>query len=133
MIESYIYIIADEDCIETPFQVLELTLVVTLPVEEIKKPIVTLWRDLQTTMDDGTSKGWGKLVDIPENKDQFGLGYEPSKATLKGKGQFPPIQETFVNKGVEHGGQVSMISNKSNIKGESNFIHEFAPGEKLKN
>ena len=104
---------------ETSFQVLEVATVVT-------------WRDLQTTMDDGTSKGWGKLVDIPENKDQFGLGYEPSKATLKGKACFPPIQETFVSKGTEHGGHVAMISSKINTKRATNFIREGALREELK-
>ena len=84
-------------------------------------------------MEDGTSKGWGKLVEIPEKKNHFGLGYESSKATLKGKPQFPLLQETFIKKGVEHGGQVAMISNKSSTKRASDFIRECAPGEELKN
>ena len=62
-------------------------------------------------MENGASKGWGKLLEIPEKKNRFGLGYELSKATLKGKAQFPPIQETFINKGINHGGHVAMISN----------------------
>ena len=41
---------------------------VTLPVEKIKKPIVTSWRDLQTVVVDGTSKGWGKFVEILEKR-----------------------------------------------------------------
>ena len=45
----------------------------------------------------------------------------------------PPIQEVFINKGVDHGGQVAMISNKGHIKGASDFIHECAPGKELKN
>ena len=75
----------------------------------------------------------GKLAEIAEKKNHFGLGYKLSKATLKGKARFPPIQETIGNKGVEHGGQVAMISNKRNIKRASDFIHECAPGEELKN
>ena len=43
-------------------------------------------------------------MEIPEKKDRFGLGYQPSKATKKDKGKYHPIQETFINKGVEHGG-----------------------------
>ena len=106
---------------------------VTLLVERIKKPTMTSWRDLQVTMESATLKGWGKLPEIPEKKNCFCLGYELSKDALKGKEWFPPIQETFVNKGVEHGGQVAMISNKGNIKKASNFIRESAPGEELKN
>ena len=72
-------------------------------------------------------------MQIPEKKDRFGLGYQPSKATKKDKGQCPPTLEIFINKGVDHGGLVSMISNKSNNKGASNFIREFLPDEELKN
>ena len=57
--ESYQYISTDENCIATPFQVLEVSSMVTLPVEKIKKPIVTSWRDLQIVVEDGTSKVWG--------------------------------------------------------------------------
>ena len=87
-----------------------------MPVEKIKKPTVTSWRDLQIDVEGGTSKGCGKLVEILEKKNHFGLGYESSKAILKGKARFPPIQETFINKGVEHGRQVEMVCNKYNIK-----------------
>ena len=78
-IESYRYISADEDCIATPFQVLEVTSMVTLPVEKIKKLTITSWRDLQVVVEDGASKGWGKLVEIPEKKNRFGLGYESQR------------------------------------------------------
>ena len=67
------------------FQVIEVASMVTLPVEKIKKPIVTSWRYLQIVVEDGTSKSWGKLVEIPDKKNHFGLGYGLSKATLKGK------------------------------------------------
>ena len=78
---------------------------VTLPVEKTKKPAVTSWRDLQAAVEVGASKGLGILVEIPEKKNRFGFGYELSKAILKGKAQFPPIQETFINKGIEHVGK----------------------------
>ena len=77
----------------------------------------------------GDSKGWGKLPEISEKKNRFGLGYESSKATLKGKARFPPIQETFISKGVEHGEQVAMMSHKDNIIRALYFIHE-CPQEK---
>ena len=75
----------------------------------------------------------GKLPEISEKKNHFGLGDEPSKATLKGKARFPPIQETFISKGVEHGEQVTMVTHIKNIKRASYFICECAPGEELKN
>ena len=78
------------------------------------------------------SKRWGKLPEIPEKKNHFGLGYESSKATLKDKACFPLIQETFVSKGTEHGGYVVMISSKINTKRATDFIREGAPGEELK-
>ena len=84
-------------------------------------------------VENGDSKGWGKLPEIPEKKNRFGLGYELSKATLKGKARFPPIQEVFVSKGVEHGEQVAMMSHKDTIKKATDFIRECAPDEELKN
>ena len=45
-IQFYKYISVDEDCIATLFQVLQVASMVTLPVEKIKKPTVTLWRYL---------------------------------------------------------------------------------------
>ena len=72
-------------------------------------------------------------MEIPKKKNHFGLRYESSKATLKGKAQFPPIQETFINKGTKHGEQLAMISNKRNTKRESDFIRECSLGEELKN
>ena len=131
-IESYRYISADEDCIATPFQALEIASMVTLPVEKGNKPKVTSWRDLQVTMECDASKGWGKLPEIPEKKNRFGLGYESSKATPKGKARFPPIQETFFNKGTNHGGHVAMISNKVHTRKETEFITECALGEEIK-
>ena len=83
-IESYRYISAGEDCIATPFQVLEVASMVTLLVEKAKKPTVTSWRNLQMEMENGDSKGCGKLPEISKKKSRFGLGYESSKATLKG-------------------------------------------------
>ena len=131
-IESEWYIGADEGCIATPFQALEISPMVTLPVEKGNKYKVTSWKDLQATMECDSSKGWGKLPKVPEKKNRFGLGYESSKATLKGKAHFPPIQETFVNKGIEHGRHVTMISNKVHTRKETNFIRECAPGEEIK-
>ena len=74
-IESYIYITMEEDCVATPFQVLEVASMVNLLVEKIKKSGTTMtsWRDLQTTVKNCTSKGWGKLMEIPEKKNRFGL------------------------------------------------------------
>ena len=37
-IESYRYISSNKDCTATPFQVLEVASMVTLPVEKVKKP-----------------------------------------------------------------------------------------------
>ena len=132
-IESYRYISADEDCIATPFQVLEVASMITLLVEKVKNPTVTSWRDLQMTIENSDSKGLGKLLEISEKKNHFGLGYESPKATLKGKAQFPSIQETFISKGVEHSEQVAMMSHKDNIKRASDYIREYSPGEELKN
>ena len=132
-IESYRHTSAYEDWIATLFQVLEVASTITLPVEKVKNPTMTSWRDLQIVVENGDLKGWGKLPEISEKKNHFGLGYESSKATLKGKARFPPIRETFISKGVEHGEQVAMMSHKDNIKKASYYIRECAPGEELKN
>ena len=55
-IELYIYISADEDCIATQFQALEISSMVTLSVEKCNKTKVTSWRDLQMTIGGDASK-----------------------------------------------------------------------------
>ncbi|XP_058763854.1 uncharacterized protein LOC131637289 [Vicia villosa] len=134
-LESYRYIGVEEDCVETPFQVLEAAAVSTLPVEKIKKSgtPITSWRDLQTMVGNQAPEGWGKLIDIPEKKDRLGLGYKLSDTTKKNEERFPPIPSIFISKGIEHGGSVSVISDKGNIKGASNLIRECLPDEELKN
>ena len=84
------------------------------------------------TMGGDASQHWGKLSEILEKKNRFGLGYESSEATPRGKTCFPPIRETFISKGTEHGGHVAMILSKTNTKRETDFIREGAPREELK-
>ncbi|XP_058784481.1 uncharacterized protein LOC131659286 [Vicia villosa] len=68
-LDSYRYIEAGEEALETSFQALEIATAVTLPIEKIQRAI-TSWRDLQ----DMKMEGWGKIPEVQEKRDRLGLG-----------------------------------------------------------
>lgn len=60
----------------------------------------------------GNVQGWGKLIEIPEKKDRFGLGYQPSldeRGNQAIKGKVLPVHETFTSVGHIFRGHVAMI------------------------
>lgn len=57
------------------------------------------------------TQGWGKLLEIPEKKDQLGLGYKPAYERIQKTGQkkLYTLQETFHSAGYRDEDQVTMI------------------------
>lgn len=36
------------------------------------------WKEAKSIVEVGNAKGWGKVIEIPEKKDRFGIGYQLS-------------------------------------------------------
>jgi hypothetical protein len=80
-LSSFQYVEADEEAIEVPFQALEIASVATVGSKHShsKKAGLALssWKDMREALEEGVLEGWGKLPNIIEKKDRFGLGYVP--------------------------------------------------------
>ncbi|MCI40994.1 gag-pol polyprotein, partial [Trifolium medium] len=83
--------------------------------------------------EEGDLEGWGKLIDIPEKKNRYGLGYQPSAAVFSifGHGKIPTIQETFRNAGFIHEGQVALLEDTD--EAIPNLVYRCTPDEALDN
>lgn len=97
-LSSLCYIDVDGETIETPFQALEVVSVVGAhPVEEQQKSELSMasWKGAKVIVGVGNIEGWGKVLELPENKDRFRLGYQLSlgkRDIQTGKGKILPMQ-----------------------------------------
>lgn len=59
----------------------------------------------------GSPSSWGKLLELPEKKEWFGLGYQPTvkEASKTDQKRVCTIQETFHNVGFSYEGQMAML------------------------
>lgn len=70
------------------------------------------WKGAKVVVGVGNIEGWGKVLELPENKDQFRLGYQLSlgeRDIQTGKGKILPMQENFTSVGHIFGDHVAMI------------------------
>jgi len=63
-----------------------------------KETSISSFKDAQKVVQDGVSTGWGKLLNLPENKHREGLSFALSAGTSNGK----PIGNTFCSAGFIH-------------------------------
>ena len=59
---------------------------------------ISSFKDAQKVVQDGVSTGWGKLLNLPENKRREGLGFAPLTGTLSSK----PVGNTLCSAGFIH-------------------------------
>ncbi|GAU10426.1 hypothetical protein TSUD_419170, partial [Trifolium subterraneum] len=114
-LSSFRYIEADEEAAEVPFQALEIASVMTIKSDhshhQRRGSAMSSWKAMKEALEEGSLEGWGRLPDIPEKKDRFGLGYQPS-TTLFSKDDregIRTIQEMFCSAGFIHEGHVAML------------------------
>ncbi|XP_050896908.1 uncharacterized protein LOC127103720 [Lathyrus oleraceus] len=113
---SFQYIEVDGEITETPFQYLEVVnmMVVQQTLETPKSgPSMASWQGAKAVMERENAQDWGKVVEVNQKRDKFGLGYDPSSIEVGNqhdKEQIPPIEETFTNAGHIFGNQVAMIN-----------------------
>lgn len=79
----------DEDPAGTQFQALDI-----INVIQKSGASISSFKDAQQNLKSGQAKGWGKIVELPENKNKVGLGFSPcvARRALKHEYVIRPIQ-----------------------------------------
>ncbi|KAK2373474.1 hypothetical protein QL285_074505 [Trifolium repens] len=98
-----------------------------------KRLAASSWKAMKEALEEGIPEGWGKLPNILEKKDRFGVGYQPStREALKiGQGQTRIYQETFRSGGFRHEGHVALLEDTD---GEiPDLVYRFLPDDALNN
>ncbi|XP_050876657.1 uncharacterized protein LOC127080379 [Lathyrus oleraceus] len=78
---SFRYIEVDGEITETSFQSLEVAnmMAIQQTLETSKSgPSMASWQGAKAVMESKNAQDWGKLVEVKEKRDKFGLGYDPS-------------------------------------------------------
>jgi hypothetical protein len=134
-LSSFRYIEADEEAIEVPFQALEIASVTTLKIKRKKGGLaMTSWKAMKEALEEGVPLGWGKVPEVCEKKDRFGLGYRPTTKGMLGAAQkkMGTLQEIFRSAGFNYEGDVAMMEDEED-KDVLNLVHQCAPDEVLRN
>ncbi|GAU10261.1 hypothetical protein TSUD_418820, partial [Trifolium subterraneum] len=136
-LSSFRYIEADEEATEVPFQALEIASVMMLKSDHShhkrKGSAMSSWKAMKEALEEGSLEGWGRLPDVLEKKDRFGLRYQPS-TTLFSKDDregIRTIQEMFCSAGFIHEGHVAMLEDTD--EEVPNLVYRCAHDEVLTN
>ncbi|XP_050889361.1 uncharacterized protein LOC127094585 [Lathyrus oleraceus] len=134
-LSSFIYFETDEGIVEIPLHYLEFEEVssATANNDQSSAIILSSVRSAKQTSEKGPLSGWGKVVDVAEKRDIFGIGYHPAtrKASPKKK-QFNPVK--FSSADFQNDHNVAVIGESSDSKPETpNVIRRCPPGFKLPN
>ncbi|XP_050889483.1 uncharacterized protein LOC127094733 [Lathyrus oleraceus] len=136
---SFRYIEVDGEITETPFQSLEVVnmMAVQQTLETPKsRPSMASWQGAKVVMESESAQDWGKVVEVNQKRDKFGLGYDPSSieaGNQHDKEKIPPVEEIFTSAGHIFGNQVAMINVEDHKEGVSSWIRQAAPNEELTN
>jgi hypothetical protein len=136
-LSSFRYIEADEEAAEVPFQALEIASVMTIKSNhshhQRKGSAIFSWKAMKEALEEGSLKGWGTLPNIPEKKDRFGLGYQPSPTVFsKGnQGEIRTIQEIFSSAGFINEGHVALLEDAD--EEVPDLVYRCAPDKVLAN
>ncbi|XP_050908987.1 uncharacterized protein LOC127122740 [Lathyrus oleraceus] len=136
---SFWYIEVDGEITETPFQSLEVVNMIAIQqtLDTSKSgPSMASWQGAKAVMESENAQDWGKVVEVKEKRDKFGLGYDPSSNKVGNqhdKEHIPSIEETFTSAGHIFGKQVAMITDEDREDGVSSWMRQAAPNEELTN
>jgi hypothetical protein len=139
-LSSFRYIETEEGALETHFQALEIanaTLVDLEVASHASRTPVTSWKNLKKAMNGGgLPEGWGQLLEIPEKKDRFGLGYQSHKGIVTKKqdqGTIPAIQEIFHSVGFRSTDQIAVIEEGETSQGSHHWVRQCSSSTILSN
>ncbi|XP_050890912.1 uncharacterized protein LOC127096377 [Lathyrus oleraceus] len=104
---SFRYVEGEGEIREIPFQSFEvINIEMVCPArdesKDVESPMVSL-KDALTIIKDGHPQGWGRLLELPANKDRTGLGYnsqnlkKPTPIAIRGS--VLPLSENFSSAG----------------------------------
>lgn len=100
------------------------------------EPSMASWQGAKAAIENGNAQGLGKVIEVREKRDKFGLGYEPSSVEAgnhQDKEKIPSVEETLTNDGHIFGDQVAMINEEAYEEVVSSWIRQAAHDEELKN
>ena len=134
-LSSFRYVETDEGIVEIPLHCLEFEEVSSAinNHDQSSATVLSSVKSSKQTLDKGPLLGWGKVVNMVETRDKFGIGYHPAacKASPKKK-QFNPIKFSSANFQNEH--TVAVIGESSGNKLEApSLIRRCPSGFKLPN
>lgn len=134
-LSSFIYVETGEGFVEIPLHCLDFEEVssATANHDQSSAIILSSVRSAKQTLEKGILAGWGKVVNVAEKHDRFGIGYRPSacKASSRKK-QFNPVK--FSSAGFQGDHTVAVIGESSGSKSETpSLIRRCPPGFKLTN
>jgi hypothetical protein len=136
---SFRYIEVDGEITETPFQSLEVVNMMAIQ-QTLETPksgsSMASWQGAKVVMESENAQDWGKVVEVKEKRDKFGLGYDPSSHKVGNqpdKEKIPSVEKTFTSAGHIFGKQVAMISDGDREEGVSSWMRQAAPNEELTN
>ncbi|GAU40821.1 hypothetical protein TSUD_398050, partial [Trifolium subterraneum] len=136
-LSSFRYIEADDEAFEVPFQALEIATITTLKTKRKSSKkgglAMTSWKAMKEALEEGIILGWGKVPEICEKKDRFGLGYRPTTKGMMEAAQrkMGTLQEIFCSAGFIYEGHVAMLEDGD--EDVPNLVHQCVPNEVLRN
>ncbi|XP_050889349.1 uncharacterized protein LOC127094571 [Lathyrus oleraceus] len=134
-LSSFRYFETNEGIVEVPLHCLEFEEVSSVMANhnQSSATILSSAKSAKQTLEKGPLPSWGKVVNMAEKRDRFGIVYHPAarKASPKKK-QFNPVKFSSADYQNEH--IVAVIGESSGNKpGASSFIRRCPPGFKLPN
>lgn len=121
---------------ETPFQALEVINAVQTKQVPVEKPPVSMssWKNAKATIEVGGPEGWGKVINMVEKKDRFGLGYSAYSEGVRGQKtdseQISDLQKIFSKVGLRDDEAIAAIGEDE--EEHKTWIHK-SPGTSLNN
>ena len=117
---SFRYVEGEGEIREVPFQSFEVINVeMVCPARDESKdaesPMASL-KDALTIIKDGHPQGWGRLLELPANKDRTGLGYNSQNlkkpAPIATRGSVLPLSENFLSAGYLDDNRICVVEEK---------------------
>ncbi|KAI5422149.1 hypothetical protein KIW84_045565 [Lathyrus oleraceus] len=93
-LSSFTYV-EDEEELGTPFQDLSI-----VEVKKIGAPMSS-FKDAQKAIEAGSTDQWGRMVEVTENKNRVGLGFQQGPSNVKTE----EVQPSFCSGGFIHGNE----------------------------
>lgn len=100
---------------------------------------MTSWKDAKTIIQAGHPAGWGRVLDLPVNKDRSGLGFRAHQLTQKpntadvNKGPIPTIPDTFISAGHLGDDSICVTEAEGSLPEEACLVYQRADGQALNN